>query len=191
MPIISDNGKLKGIINLEVKDKNGNPKPILKRNFLGMLFQRKNINVPKHFLFGRFLFGSLVNSLTINNTITNTGKAASISRLGVSAGTTAFTYLAVGSGTTAAAATDTTLQTEITSPSMARAAATVTQETTTTTGDTLQLVKQWTATTALTVTECGALNASSAGVVLGRQVFSAVNVASSDTLQVTYKFVQA
>lgn len=188
MPIINDAGKLKGIINLEVKDKDGNIKPILKRNALGMLFQRKNIGIP---FFLRFLFGRLVPSLTINNTITNTGKAASISRLGVSSGTTAFTYLAIGTGTTAAAATDTALETESTTPSLARASATVSQETTTTTGDTLQLVKEWTATTSATITECGAFNASSGPVMLGRQVFSAVNVASSDTLRVTYKFVQA
>lgn len=186
--LFSDKGKLKGIINLEVKDKNGNLKPILKRNFLGMLFQKRNIGIP---MFLRFLFGTMVPSLTINNTITNAGKADSVNLLGNVTGTAAFTYLAVGTGTTAAAATDTALQSETTTPSLARASATVSRVTTTTTNDTLQLVKQWTATTAVAVTECGAFNASSVGTLLGRQVFSVVNVADTDTIQVTYKFVQA
>lgn len=180
----SDKGKLKGIIKLELKDKDGNIKQIFKRNFLGMLLQKLNIQTPQWFMFGR-----LANSLTIHNTITNTGKAEAINLLGNVSTPAAFTYLEVGTGATAAAATDTALQTPITDTGLARAAATVTRVTTTITNDTLRLVKQWTATGAKAVTECGIFNASSSGIILGRQVFSAVNVANTDTLQITYSVI--
>ncbi len=184
---LNDTGKLKGIIEITLKDKDGKIKKLFNLNRLGSFLLKNfhwDLKIP-------YLFGHFDNSLKIVNTITNTGKAASISRLGVASGTTAFTYLAVGTGTTAAAATDTALVAEITDTGLERAAATVTQTTTTTDNDTLQLVKQWTATGAKAVTECGAFNASSGPVMLGRQVFSAVNVANTDTLQITYKFVQA
>ena len=61
--------------------------------------------------------------------------------------------------------------------------------TTTVTNDTTQLVKTWTATGAKAVTECGVLNASSAGILLGRQVFSSITTANQDQITVTYKIV--
>jgi len=45
-----------------------------------------------------------------------------------------------------------------------------------------------TASGAKAVTECGALNAASSGTLLGHQVFSAINVTSGDTLELTYNF---
>ena len=127
----------------------------------------------------------------IKNTITNASLAEISGLVGNTGSKTAFTYLAVGTGTTAAAAGDTTLETEITDSGLERAAATVSQQTTTQTNDTLQLLKSWTATGAKAVTEVGALNASSSGTLLGHQVFSAINVVSADVLQITYKFVFA
>jgi hypothetical protein len=137
------------------------------------------------------MFGRLVDSLTIHNVICNTGKGNVTALMGNVGSPTAFTYLAVGTNTTAAAAGDTALGTETTTNGLARAAATVTQQQTTTPNDTLQLVKQWAASGAVAVTECGAFNAASSGIILGHQVFSVVNVANTDTLQITYKFVQA
>ncbi len=133
--------------------------------------------------------GKVISKRTIKNTITNAGLAEIANLAGNVSTPAAFTYLAVGVGTTAAAATDTALESEIIDSGLARSAATVTRQTTNETNDTLQLVKQWTASGAKAVTEVGALNASSAGVMLGRQVFAAVNVASGDSLQVTYKFI--
>lgn len=182
-----DRGKLKGIIEITVKDKDGNLKQLFNQNFLGKFLLKVfgwDFKIP-------FLFGHYADSLKIVNTITNTGKAESINLLGNVSTPAAFTYLAVGTGTTAAAATDTALQTEIVDSGLARAAATVTRVTTTVTNDTLQLVKQWTATGAKVVTEAGAFNAASTGIILGRQVFSAVSLANTDTFQLTYKFVQA
>ena len=100
----------------------------------------------------------------------------------------AFTYLAVGIGTTAADAADTALESEIVDSGLERAAATCSRVTTDVTNDTAQLLKSWSVTGTKAVTEAGALNAASTGTLLGRQVFSAINVVSGDTLQITYKF---
>jgi hypothetical protein len=130
--------------------------------------------------------GKVVDKRKIKNLITTAGKGEVTNLMGNVSSPASFTYLAVGTGATAAAAGDTTLQTEITDSGLARASATVTRQTTTTTNDTLRLIKSWTVSGTKAITECGIFNAASAGVLLGRQVFTAVNVVSSDTFQVTY-----
>lgn len=101
---------------------------------------------------------------------------------------TPVTAIALGTGTNAAAAGDTALQTEITTNGGQRGAATVSNTTTTTTGDTEQWQKTFSFTGSFAVTEEGLLdNNSSGGVLLARQVFSAINVANGDSLQITHK----
>jgi hypothetical protein len=134
-----------------------------------------------------YLFGYWGNELAIKNLITSAGKAGAASRLNGSGAEAAFTYLEVGIGTNAAAIGDTALQTAITDSGLARAAATCTRVTTTVTNDTAQLDKTWSVSGTKAVTECGIFNAGAAGVLLGRQVFTAVNVISGDSLQVIYK----
>lgn len=124
----------------------------------------------------------------IKNLVVSAGKAGVASRINGSGAEAAFTYLAVGTGTTAAAAGDTTLEAEIVDSGLARAAATCTRVTTSVTNDTAQLDKTFSVTGTKAVTEAGALNAASTGTLLGRQVFSAVNVVNGDSLQITYKF---
>jgi hypothetical protein len=131
--------------------------------------------------------GKLIAQRNFNNLITTAGKGLASALLGAVGSPAACTYLAIGTGTNAAAAGDTALQTEITDSGLTRAAATVTQQQTTTANDTLQLVKQWTASGSKAITEIGIFNASSSGTMLGRQVFTAVNVVSGDTFQATYK----
>jgi len=135
--------------------------------------------------------GKLKEKRDVTNTITNVSLAEVTGLMGNVGSKTAFTYLAVGTGTDAAAAGDTTLQTEITDSGLARSAATVSQETTTQTDDTLQLLKAWTASGSKAVTECGILNAGSTGTLLGHQVFAALNVISGDVITLTYQVVQA
>jgi len=135
--------------------------------------------------------GKKVDERKVRNLITNAGLAEVAGLVGDSGSPTAFTYLAVGTGTTAADVTDTALETEIADSGLERASSTVSLETTTVTDDTLQLLKSWTATGSKAVTECGALNASSSGVLLGHQIFSAINVTTDDVLQLTYKFAFA
>lgn len=129
--------------------------------------------------------GGYVNELRLANLVTNAGLAGIASRINGDGSAAVFNYIAIGTGTTAAAAGDTTLQTEITTNGGERASATVSRTTTTVTNDTARFVKTFTFTGSFAVTEAGVLNAASAGTLLNRQVFSAVNVVSSDTLQVT------
>jgi hypothetical protein len=106
-------------------------------------------------------------------------------------GGTAFDYIGIGTGTTGALATDTTLGTEV-----KRKAGTGTRVTTTVTDDTAQIVVTFAAADTLSgtdaITESGVLNAAAAGVLLCRQTFSALNINwdAGDSLQVTWK-VQA
>ena len=120
------------------------------------------------------------------NLVTNAGFAGIASRINGAGAEAAGTYLAVGTGTNAAAAGDTTLQTEITDSGLARAAATASRVTTTVTNDTARLVYTWSVSGTKAVTEAGYLNASSSGVLFARSVFSAVNVVNGDSLQLTY-----
>ena len=176
--------KIKGELTLTVKNREGKIKKLWNENWLGKLIRTylgKDLQ-------GNFLLGKWIDNLKILNVTTNTGFAGCASRFNGEGAEAAFTYLAVGIGTTAAAATDTALGAEITTGGLERAAATCTRETTTQTNDTAVLNKTWTASASFAVTEAGAFNAASAGVMPGRQVFSAVNVASGDALQVIYKF---
>lgn len=123
----------------------------------------------------------------INNGTTNLGKAE-FAKLGGNTGSpVAFTYLAVGTSSTAFAATQTTLQAEIVDSGLERASATVSTVTTTVTNDTLQLYKQWTATGSKTVEEIGYFNAASSGVMGGRALTGSKSIVSSETLTATYQ----
>lgn len=130
--------------------------------------------------------GNVKDKREIKNTITNAG-LAQIALLAGDASAVPFTFLALGTGTTAADATQTVLQVETSASGLARAAATVSRVTTTVTNDTLQLLKAFTAGASVAITECGIFNDATVGTMLGRQVFAAVNVVSGDILTITYK----
>jgi hypothetical protein len=90
----------------------------------------------------------------------------------------AMSHMAIGSGTTAAAAGDTTLGTEL-----GRVALT----STTVTNNEVAYVATFAAGTGTgAVTEAGLFNASSAGDMLCRTVFSVVNKSADDVLQITW-----
>ncbi len=133
--------------------------------------------------------GNLIEIVEGPNALTNTGFAevAGIINSDQTASHTAWDYIGVGTGTTAATATDTALETEETQNGLTRAAGTGTRVTTTVANDTSQIVKSFSVTGSVAVTESGVLNASSTGVLLCRQTFSAINVANGDTLQITWK----
>lgn len=122
----------------------------------------------------------------ISNGITNAG-LAQLALLAGDASATPFTYLAVGSSSTAFAASQTALQSEISTNGLSRAAATVSRVTTTATNDTLQLVKAWSVSGSSTVEEVGIFNASSAGTMLGRALTSTKSVVNGETLTATYQ----
>jgi hypothetical protein len=117
-----------------------------------------------------------------SNLVTNVGHAGYAGQVG-GVTSTAFTAIAYGTGATAAAVTDTALQTEV-----SRGAATVSRVTTSVTNDTSQWVKTFTAGGTQAITEEGILdNNSTGGNLLAHNVFSAVNMVNGDTLQFTHQ----
>jgi len=149
----------------------------IKKGVLNAL-AAKGLQIPN-------ITGHYTYSMRGANLVTSAGKAGVASRINGNGSEAAFTYLAIGTGTTAADAADTTLETEIITGGGERAAATASRTTTDVTNDTARLVLTYSFTSTFAVTEAGALNAASAGVLLNRQVFSAVNVVNGDSLQVT------
>jgi len=125
------------------------------------------------------------------NKMTNASLAVISGLLGNTGSQVAFTYLAVGSGTTAEGNALTALTTEITNHGLERAAATVARATTTQTNDTLRLTKTWTASggSTDTIQEIGIFNDATTGVMLARKLTGAKAVASTETLAATYDFV--
>jgi len=89
-------------------------------------------------------------------------------------------YIAIGTGTTAPSASDTGLENEV-----LREAATYSH----TTGTKVwKLEATFNFTTNYAITESGCLNAATGGTLLNRQTFAALNVASGDSLKVTWQF---
>lgn len=117
-------------------------------------------------------------------------RLAVLSGLAGNTGTqTAFTYLALGTSSTAVSAAHTALQAEITDTGLQRASGIISRVTTTQTNDTLQLVKSWTSTGTKTVEEIGVFNDPTAGVMAGRCVTGSKSLVSGDVLTATYKIV--
>jgi hypothetical protein len=121
---------------------------------------------------------------------TNAGAAIVTNRI-IQAGT-APKNIGWGVGTNAAAVGDTALQTE-SAPTTAggRTVGTESRTTVTNTNDNYQVVGTVTAGSTLAITESGLFDAVSAGNMLIRGVFSAVNVVSADSIAFTFglKFV--
>ena len=113
-------------------------------------------------------------------TTTNAGMAEAAELL-IGAGT-AFSNIAIGTGTTNFAATSTQLNNEY-----KRDTATTSTDTTDVSGDTAKLVFTFSFTESKAVTEAGVFNNDSAGDMIAAQTFSAVNVTNGDQLEITYK----
>ena len=174
-------------VEYQLKDADGNIKPLFQLNKVGSLLRKAGIISPN---VTSFLFGNFVDKMVIANLITTLGVAGIAARINGSGSPAAYVYVTLGLGTTAAADADTILESEITTSGGARASASVSVVTTDTAGDTAQLQNTFNFTSGGTfaICESGVLNAASAGTLLAHQVFSAINVASGDSLQVTWKF---
>jgi len=198
--------KLYENVSYRLTDQYGNVKKLFKMNGLGVYLLgliREYVKEPitatgqvKRGMFNYFaaygfripvLTGMWVSDLSIANLVTNAGFAGIASRINGSGSEAAFTYIAMGTGTTAANVADTTLETELAASGLSRANATASRVTTTVTNDTAQLVYTFSVTGSVAVTESGVLNAGAAGVLLCRQVFAAINVVNTDNLQITWK----
>jgi hypothetical protein len=118
-----------------------------------------------------------VETTEIKNLVVTTGLGYIVSRMKDTAAT-AMSHMALGSGTTAAAAGDTALGTEL-----GRSALT----STTVFGATITYVASFGAGSATgAVTEAGILNAASSGTLLCRTVFPVVNKQAGDSMTVTW-----
>lgn len=121
--------------------------------------------------------GNIKETQEINNLVVTDGLEYIASRM---EGTTdsVMSHMGLGSGSTAAAAGDTALETELGRVSLTS---------TTVSGAVVTYVASFGAGTATgAVTEAAILNAASSGTMLCRTVFSTVNKAADDTLSVTW-----
>lgn len=132
-------------------------------------------------------FGVVKDQWQAENLTMNAAFAVFSGLAGNTGSQTAFSYLALGTSSTAVAASQTTLGAEITTNGLERAAATVSRVNTTQTNDTLQLTKTWTSSGSHTVEEIGYFNASSAGVMGGRSLTGTKTITTGETLAATYK----
>jgi len=113
----------------------------------------------------------------VDNLVVTAGKGYVASRM-KDASATAMSHMAIGSGSTAAAASDTALGNQL-----GRVALT----STTVSSAVVTYVASFAAGTGTgAVTEAGILNASSGGTMLCRTVFSVVNKGASDSMTVTW-----
>lgn len=181
-------------VRYELRGKDGLAKPIFQENFLARyLIGKRGWLSPKWItkwysgIISPFL-GYWSDARLVSNLVTNAGLAGLASRINGSGAEAAFTYIAVGTGTSSAAVSDTALQTELAASGLSRVNASVSRVTTDVTNDSARLTTTFTVTGSAAVTESGVLNASSAGTLLARQVFTAVNVVSGDSLSVTWTF---
>jgi len=121
--------------------------------------------------------GNVKDSREVDNLVVNTGLAYIASRMKDTTDT-AMTHMAVGTGTTAAAAGDTALGSESHREAL---------DSTTVTSNAIAYVSSFEpgeGTGALT--EAGIFNAASAGTMLCRTVFDVVNKSANDTMSITW-----
>lgn len=121
--------------------------------------------------------GNIKDEQEVKNLVVTVGKNFIASRM-KDATATAMSHMAIGTGTTAAAVGDTTLGTEV-----GRVALT---STTVTTNNVAYVATFPAGTGTGAITEAGILNASSAGTLLCRTVFSVINKGAADTLGITW-----
>ncbi len=129
--------------------------------------------------------GHVRDRFTVFNTIVSAGKAQ-LALLAGDATATPFTYLALGTSSTAVSVAQTALQAEITTNGLQRAAATVSRITTSVTNDTLSLSKTFTASGSHAVEEIGIFNDPSTGTMLGRALTGTKTLASGEQITATY-----
>lgn len=188
--MINDKVNLAGSIDIRILDKNGRARLIWQEySFLHYIRKHFGINFPKIFGFT----GYFTRKAHYANLITTAGKGLISGRINGVGAPAAPTYMAIGTGATAANASDTALQTELSGNGLNRGAGTATLQTTTVTNDTCRLVKSWTSSSVgdVAVTEMGILNAASVGTLLVRNVFSAYTLRTNDTFEITHNLKNA
>lgn len=128
---------------------------------------------------GRYTGGRyLAEVREVHNLVVTTGKTHIADQLASAPAQGAMSHMAIGTGATAAAAGDTTLQTELDRNALT---------TRTAAAGVVTYVGNWAAGDGTgAITEEGILNAASVGTLLARSVFSVINKGASDTLAITH-----
>lgn len=122
--------------------------------------------------------GNIKEVRKLKNIVTDLGKGWIAARMSAAGTPTAMSNMAIGTGTTAAVSSQTTLVTE-----SARSALTSTTVAT----NTVTYVATFGAGSGTgAVTEAGIFNAASAGTMLNRTTFAAINKGASDTISITW-----
>lgn len=127
--------------------------------------------------------GAIKDTREVDNLVVDTGLDWIAGRMADTAGAhtipTAMSHMAIGSGTTAAAATDTDVESILGSREAL--------DSTTVTDNTVQYISSFEAGEGTgAVTEAGIFNAATSGTMLCRTVFSEVNKAANDTMTITW-----
>jgi hypothetical protein len=124
-------------------------------------------------------FGNLKVTREVHNLVVTAGKNHIADQLSASPSQAAMSHMALGTGSTAPAAGDTALGTEID-----RNALTSRTDAT----NVVTYVGNWAAgdATNAAIAEAGIFNAASSGTMLARGTFTAINKGASDTLQITW-----
>lgn len=123
--------------------------------------------------------GAVKHEQTVKNLVVTTGLSFIASRM-KDATATVMSHMAIGTGTTAPAAGNTTLGTEVGRVALASTTVTNNQVVYTAT------FPPGTPATLSAITEAGIFDANSAGTMLCRTVFAAVNKDAPDTLSITW-----
>lgn len=129
--------------------------------------------------------GEIKEERRVHNLITTAGLNGIMEQLQPTPDVAKPSHMAIGTGTTAAAAGDTALQTELdrnalNSPTVATAGAVAT------------MVGSWGQGDGTgAITEAGILNNSSGGTLFSRAVFSVINKGANDTLDITWTYTLA
>ena len=122
--------------------------------------------------------GKLKDIREIHNLVVTAGKVHIADQLSSSPGQAAMSHMAIGTGTNAAAAGDTTLQTELDRNALTSR---------TDSSNTVTYVGDWAAGDGTgAITEAGIFNAASSGTLLARTVFDVINKGASDALQISW-----
>ena len=122
--------------------------------------------------------GNLKDSREINNLVVTAGLNHIADQLSASPGEAAMSHMEIGTGTTAAQASDTTLETALDRNALTSR---------TDSNNVVTYVANWAAGDGTgAITEAGIFNAASSGTMLARTVFSVVNKGAGDTLAVSW-----
>lgn len=129
--------------------------------------------------------GEIKDTREIKNLVTTRGKEYITNRM-IGTADGVMTHMGVGTSTQAAAAGDTALVAQLSGRSLTSFTATKVQDSTL--NDSIDYVCAFgTGDWVGAITEAGIFNASSAGVMLCRTTFSAINKATGDTLTITWR----